>query len=317
MTQYLRPNRDVQNPSTWYDSVNDGTLWDALSESVRDDARYIYSQANMLGLCEVGLSAVNSPGVTTGHILRYTLLRTVANKNYTMVVSLMQGAAVIASWTHANPATSFTLFAQTLTTAQAGAITDYSALSVRFDVTVASGGGGLMQVSWATMEVPGNASDNLTASAITTAAPALEVPTLRQTQVLAAVSLTAPVPVLEASTLSETSITVVRVTYLALQMPPAAPTDSLLSVGITAGAPALEAAVIGQAHVLASAPITGGTPLVDAAVFTQIHALTAVTLVTGAPALGTPSMSGIVDLAANDLTAGIPALALPWPKPMR
>lgn len=152
MTQYSRPISDLTT-GVW--SPSTGTaLWSVLDESTRSDTDYISSAANQLTACQVGLSPVNTPLVDTGHIVRYTYLRTITNKNYTLVVTLYCGATSIASWTHANPSTSFTLAQQTLSEAQAANITDYTDLRLTFSVTVAAGGGGSMRVSWAEIEVP-------------------------------------------------------------------------------------------------------------------------------------------------------------------
>jgi hypothetical protein len=47
-------------------------------------------------------------------------------------VSLMQGATVIATWTHDPAPVSWTTYSQTLSGAEADSITDYSALRFRF-----------------------------------------------------------------------------------------------------------------------------------------------------------------------------------------
>lgn len=158
MAQFLRPSSDITAGGTtgWYESAG-GTqtnIYTAIDEVTRSDTDYIYSSANQLSTSEIALSSGTDPLSSTGHIVRYTYLRTVTNKNYTLQVNLMQGATTIATWTHANPAATFTAAAQTLTAGQADAITNYADLRLQFNVTVAAGGGGAMQVSWAEMEIP-------------------------------------------------------------------------------------------------------------------------------------------------------------------
>jgi hypothetical protein len=158
MAQFLRPSSDISvgGSTGWYESAG-GTqtnIYTAIDEVTRSDTDYIYSSANQVSTCQMLLSSGTDPNSSTGHIVRYTYLRTVTNKNYTLQVILYQGATLIASWTHANPASTFTAAAQTLTTVQADAITDYSDLRLEFDVTVASGGAGAMRVSWAELEIP-------------------------------------------------------------------------------------------------------------------------------------------------------------------
>jgi hypothetical protein len=161
LAQYARPSSDV-TAGAWSPSTGT-TLWSVLDEAARSDADYIASGANQLTLCEVGLSSLIDPQSSTGHVVRYTYLRTITNKNYTLLVRLMQGTTTIASWTHANPGTSFTLAEQTLTAQQADAITDYGDLRLQFETTVAAGGGGSVQVSWAELEVPDGGHPDLPA----------------------------------------------------------------------------------------------------------------------------------------------------------
>lgn len=74
----------------------------------------------------------------------------------TLVVDLMQGASVIATWTH-NPTTTWTYVGNVLSSGQVASITDYAALRLRFTATGA--GGTRSRVSWAQLEVPGVPGD--------------------------------------------------------------------------------------------------------------------------------------------------------------
>jgi hypothetical protein len=72
--------------------------------------------------------------------------------SFDLTVKLMQGTTVIASWTHLNVTGTWTQQNQTLTSAQANAITDYTDLRLQFIATT-----GVMMtgmVSWAEMEIP-------------------------------------------------------------------------------------------------------------------------------------------------------------------
>lgn len=154
MANYARPVSPDITTGLWYPSA--GTyLYEPIDEETRADGDYIYSQANQETLCEVTLSSLTDPESSSGHIVRYTYMRTSGSKNLTLVVRLMQSTTTIASWSHVNPPTGFTLAQQTLTSGQADAITDYTDLSLQFEVTVNAGGGNTAQVSWAEFEVPG------------------------------------------------------------------------------------------------------------------------------------------------------------------
>lgn len=74
----------------------------------------------------------------------------------TLVVDLMQGTSVIATWTH-NPTTTWTYVGNVLSPSQVAAITDYSQLRLRFTATGA--GGTRSRVSWAQLEVPAPPGD--------------------------------------------------------------------------------------------------------------------------------------------------------------
>ena len=147
MAQFARPLSDV--------AINGWTptpLNEQIDEDPYNDGDYI--ERNAVAYCEVGLSSVTDPNSSTGHIVRYRYGRTVTNRTLTLVVRLMQGSTEIASWTHVDPALSFVAASQTLTSLQADAITDYSDLRLRFDITALQNSQVSGQVSWAELEVP-------------------------------------------------------------------------------------------------------------------------------------------------------------------
>jgi hypothetical protein len=150
MAQIARPSSDIATNS-WTPSTG-ATLFGCIDEVTPADGDYI--QRNAVAYCEVGLSSVIDPGVATGHIVRYRYGRSRTDRTLTLVVRLMQGASEIASWTHTNPSLSYVLAEQTLTPTEANAITDYSSLSLRFDITAIQNGQVYGQVSWAEFEVP-------------------------------------------------------------------------------------------------------------------------------------------------------------------
>ena len=120
--QLLRPSSDI-TAGTW--TPSSGTsLFATINEAVASDATYdLTSQASTF---EVGITAGTAPGVTTGHVVRYRVLGAVT-------VSLRQGTTTIASWAQSPAA--MTTYAQTLTSLQAAAITNYAALKLQFQAT--------------------------------------------------------------------------------------------------------------------------------------------------------------------------------------
>ncbi len=124
--QRLLPNSDV-SAGTWLSSLG-GALNAAIDETASDDADYI-STETLGDQCTVGLQTAGDPATSTGHIARYRLR---GDGTSGIQVSLMQGATVIATWTHDPAPVSWTTYSQTLSGAEADSITDYSALRFRF-----------------------------------------------------------------------------------------------------------------------------------------------------------------------------------------
>lgn len=124
-----RPISDV-SAGTWTPST--GTdLFAMIDEVSADDTDYISSTS--AGTCSLGLNSVTDPLASTGHVFKY---RAWAPTTGGLVVKLKQGTTVIATWTHATLPTSPTTYTQTLSGAEADAITDYTALRVDFEATV-------------------------------------------------------------------------------------------------------------------------------------------------------------------------------------
>jgi hypothetical protein len=159
MAQYARPNSDINvgGTSGWYESVgaSQTNIYTALDETSDATSDYIYSSANQLSDGTLGLSTVTDPEKSNGHILRYTLRRSITNKAYACTIYLYDGTNEIGSWAHPDPMPgTYTSFARTLDSTAADAISDYSNLAVRYQVTQASGGGGSVEVTFTELEVP-------------------------------------------------------------------------------------------------------------------------------------------------------------------
>lgn len=162
-TQFARPNSDISKGG-WTDTAggdNDGILYDEINETARSDTNYARSASLILnGQTDTwtsGLSSVTDPQESSNHIVSYTYRKSAAGATIDITTRLMQGATQIASWTHNAVGTSFTLAQQTLTGAQANAITNYSDLRLEF---TGSNTGGLpvpltaADISWAELQVP-------------------------------------------------------------------------------------------------------------------------------------------------------------------
>lgn len=137
MTQLLKPASDVA-AGAWTTQAGSGTgLYAVIDEVSVSDSDYIQSEIKpSSSVCTIALEAGSDPGVHTGHLVRYRYAKNAASGNAIgLTVRLMQGATEIASWTHTNISESWTTVEQTLTSTQAGNITDYSVLRLQFEAT--------------------------------------------------------------------------------------------------------------------------------------------------------------------------------------
>ncbi|MDQ3540404.1 MAG: hypothetical protein M3440_06920 [Chloroflexota bacterium] len=133
--QTARPTTDVTD-GTWTDQAGGTSLFAAIDEAIASDADYIQSATATAtaDVAEVALGSITDPAVSTGHVVRYRYGKdTAAGDVVNLTVSLRQGTGTeIAAWTHTDIGVGPTDVVQTLTAAQADAVTDYSALRLRF-----------------------------------------------------------------------------------------------------------------------------------------------------------------------------------------
>lgn len=175
-----RPDSTV-TVGIWTTQVLGLDLHTAIDETPASDADFIQGPITLLAethTCEVGLGNVTDPAVSTGHVVSYRYEKSAANEQVVdLIVRLVQGTTVIATWTHLAIANGWTAASQTLTGPEADAINDYTDLRLRFSQVTAVG---LIarqaQVSWAQFCVPiesgvvvqvGRATETDTAGAVT------------------------------------------------------------------------------------------------------------------------------------------------------
>lgn len=161
--QFARPISDISKGG-WTDTAGgdgDTVLYDEINETSRSDINYARSAGLSLvtqtDTWTTGLSSVIDPQESSGHIVSYVYRKSGGGSvTIDITARLMQGAAQIASWTHSNVGTAFTLAQQTLTGAQADAITDYSDLRLEFTGTYTAGllPARSADISWANLQVP-------------------------------------------------------------------------------------------------------------------------------------------------------------------
>ena len=126
--QVARPIADLSNtgwtPSTGTD------LYAMIGETVRDDATYISATA-IGSICEVNITSLTDPAVSTGHMPTLILA---APGGGGITVRLRQGTTTIATWNY-SPGASPAAYTPTLTGGEADSITNYTALRFQFEAT--------------------------------------------------------------------------------------------------------------------------------------------------------------------------------------
>jgi len=148
MAQVARPETPDVSTGGWSPTP----CYNEIDEETPNDGDYLTSTKNASAdTFEVNLGAVSDPNVHTGHTINYRA-RCDKSSNGNIVVSLMQGAATIRSYDPGFLTTSFAPYSFTLTEGEAEAITDYSALSLRFSGTCTANA--YVFVSWAELQVP-------------------------------------------------------------------------------------------------------------------------------------------------------------------
>ena len=133
MAQYGRPISDVSKSNV---SLSTGSVaYALLDETTASDTDYVKSEDNE-GTCSFEVALTNTlkdPVNSARHYLKIRIKYQNSGDIDDATVTLKQGATVIGSWTCDNASGrigSYVTFTKTLTTSQANAITDYTALSV-------------------------------------------------------------------------------------------------------------------------------------------------------------------------------------------
>lgn len=138
--QYARPASDVTDGS-WLTDTGGANLSSAIDEATPDNSDYIISGSFTIGgstdTCEIALSDVFAPTDNTGHTVAYRYAKNGGSpsQQIDLRVRLLQGATEIGSWTHLNISNAIRHATQTLTTTEAGNITDYNDLRLEFQAT--------------------------------------------------------------------------------------------------------------------------------------------------------------------------------------
>lgn len=138
VVQYLRPTTDISDGG-WLTDTGGTDLRAAIDETTASDADYITSSSSPVtaDVAEIKLSTGSNPNTSNDgalHHIRYRYKKDSASgDNIDLTVRLVQASTIIASWTHTSISDSYVTADQTLTDAEANAITDYGDLRLRFE----------------------------------------------------------------------------------------------------------------------------------------------------------------------------------------
>jgi hypothetical protein len=109
-------------------------LYASLDELSYNDADYCKSVTSPSNdMMEVKLSSMTDPETSLDHAISYRYGKESASGQIDIVVRLVQGTTVIATWTHTNVPVGWVTADQTLSAGEANAITDYADLRVRVE----------------------------------------------------------------------------------------------------------------------------------------------------------------------------------------
>lgn len=125
MAQYLRPNGE--SSTVWIPS-NMSSCWPCIDEATLSTSDYITGNSAKIQICT--LSSASAPTDKTNHKLVFNAQRRDSGEAQSISVTLKQGSTTIYSSGLIALNDSATNITRTLSEAQAGDITDYSALTV-------------------------------------------------------------------------------------------------------------------------------------------------------------------------------------------
>ena len=158
---YARPDSTVSDTG-W--TTTGGAIYSVLDETSPSDSDYT-STAVSGGIgdetFEVGLSNVTDPASSTGHIIRVRHKWTGTLFAGTIIVDLVQGTTVKATF-FPTPGGTFATSTYTLSGSEADSITDYTDLRIRVTFQPDIDDDLTAFVSWAEFEVPASAAYNET-----------------------------------------------------------------------------------------------------------------------------------------------------------
>jgi len=171
--QYARP--DGTNSSNRFDPIGAATLHEATDETSASDSDYAFTTSRN-GRVEFSLSALAVPASSSNHVLRLRAISTGGGDADDSRIDIQlrdgPGGSVIREWGSRDVRTSWTNFSLSLSSGQAGSISNYGNLAV--SVAIDSIDANQVRISWVEFEAP---SPPVTLPVVTTATSNTVTPT--------------------------------------------------------------------------------------------------------------------------------------------
>ncbi len=127
MVQIARPDSDI-SAGLWEPVGGPSTLWEAIDEVTPSDTDYIEALDGENTTCELGLTTLTDPLLSTGHIIRFRMQGTGSGGPERCEVQLFEGATQRATTGNRTSRGAWSDESYTLTAGEADSITDYADL---------------------------------------------------------------------------------------------------------------------------------------------------------------------------------------------
>ena len=170
MAQTARPDADISDGNWVNQAGNNTNLFASIDESTASDSDYIIATDEGMGFGSdivtiIGLEDMDEPDGNASHTIKYRATESSGMSAMSLKVELLEGSTSRKSVTNSSLGGSFVTYTINLSEGEAGNISDYTNLRLRFTANDGMGMGSACKVSWAEFSAP---------DAAASAAPAAE-----------------------------------------------------------------------------------------------------------------------------------------------
>ena len=169
MAQTARPDADISDGDWVNQSGNNTNLFASIDESTASDSDYIVATDSGMGMGSdivtiIGLEDMDEPDGNASHTIKYRATEDSGMSAMSLKVELLEGSTSRKSVTNSSLGGSFTTYTINLSEAEAGNISDYTNLRLRFTANDGMGMGNSCKVSWAEFSAPDAAASEAPAA---------------------------------------------------------------------------------------------------------------------------------------------------------